>query len=102
MSEEMTIEERAGVPYCTEEKCVSYDGKRCALLGHAPEKVCVPYVRLMAQTLADAGGVVRVLRAERDIIRTLCSRAELMSGGRVAARDVIAVLDTGEGKQVIQ
>jgi hypothetical protein len=101
MADEMVIDEREGTPYCTEDKCPNYDGKRCELLGHRPETVCVPYVRMMHGTLREALGLVTMLKAEHDIIRTLCARGELTNGGRVSCREIIQVLDTGEGKQVI-
>lgn len=34
------------VPWCNE-RCPYYDGKRCELLGHPPESVCVPGVRIL-------------------------------------------------------
>lgn len=33
------------VPYCAEEACPSYDGKRCRVLGHRPGNICEPQVR---------------------------------------------------------
>jgi len=97
MADEMTIKEVDGVPLCAEDECGSFDGKRCALIGHRPGVVCVPYVKLMGSSLATATAAIKVLRAERDIIRTLCSRAELLGGGRVATREIVAVLDTVSG-----
>jgi hypothetical protein len=38
-----------GVPYCSEEKCSSYDGKRCFLTGDRPGHICEPAVSAMAR-----------------------------------------------------
>jgi len=96
-TEEMTIREDAeGVPWCGEEKCGSFDGKRCKLMGHAPEGVCVPYVQLMSSTLTKALAIVTVTRAEQDMLRMLCTRAEL-TGGQIESREILAILNTAEG-----
>jgi hypothetical protein len=34
------------VPYCAEERCALYDGKRCGALGHQPGNICEPAVKL--------------------------------------------------------
>lgn len=41
----------SGVPYCREEGCVHYDGKRCILLGQRPDNICEPSVSGMAAVL---------------------------------------------------
>lgn len=33
-----------GIPFCSEEACPQYDGKRCELLGFRPGRVCEPAV----------------------------------------------------------
>lgn len=40
-----------GIPFCSEERCPRYDGKRCEALGHQPGRVCEPVVAEMAQLL---------------------------------------------------
>lgn len=46
-----------GVPRCGQEPaseprgCPSYDGKRCAVLGHRPDYICEPAVEAMASTI---------------------------------------------------
>lgn len=43
------------VPWC-DEHCQYHDGKRCELLGHRPERICIPGVRIlvdMATRLAE-------------------------------------------------
>lgn len=39
-----------GVPRCSE-RCPSFDGKRCEILGHKPENICEPAVVDMAKRL---------------------------------------------------
>lgn len=34
-----------GVPFCAEDECPSYDGKRCRLLGRQPDSICAPEVK---------------------------------------------------------
>ena len=31
-------------PLCSQEQCLSYDGKRCELLGYRPGEICEPAV----------------------------------------------------------
>jgi hypothetical protein len=40
-----------GVPRCSSAVCPEFDGKRCQILGHSPEAICVPSVREMAKAL---------------------------------------------------
>lgn len=40
-----------GVPYCSENDCPLYDGKRCYALGHRPDMLCEPVVAEMAEQL---------------------------------------------------
>lgn len=43
------------IPWCNE-RCPYFDGKRCELLGHPPESVCLPGVQIlvdMANRLAE-------------------------------------------------
>lgn len=42
-----TIDER-GVPFCSEDRCPSFDGKRCEELGDRPGRICEPAVVQMA------------------------------------------------------
>lgn len=35
----------AGVPWCSQEACPSFDGKRCRALGFRPDAICEPAVR---------------------------------------------------------
>lgn len=44
-----------GVPYCSEDWCARYDGKRCRLLGRRPSTVCEPAVVDMAARLHQIG-----------------------------------------------
>lgn len=37
-----------GVPWCSEEECPQYDGKRCELIGGRPSGICEPAVKDMA------------------------------------------------------
>ena len=30
----------SGVPFCSEDKCPAFDGKRCEYLGHRPDAIC--------------------------------------------------------------
>jgi hypothetical protein len=46
-TEQIVVEWHDGVPYCTDEQCPKYDGKRCELLGHRPCRVCEIEVRSM-------------------------------------------------------
>ena len=43
-----------GVPRCSDEKCGSYDGKRCRLLGFRPGTICEPAARAMAAEIDGA------------------------------------------------
>lgn len=43
-----------GVPFCTREKCPSFDGKRCRVTGFQPHSVCEPAVREMARVIREA------------------------------------------------
>lgn len=36
-----------GVPWCSENDCPSYDGKRCGELGFRPDRICEPQVTEM-------------------------------------------------------
>lgn len=49
----------AEVPFCGEEKCPQYDGKRCRVLGSRPSALCEPIVTEMARMLDG-----RLLRSE--------------------------------------
>jgi hypothetical protein len=39
------------VPFCSDEKCSQYDGKRCRVLGMRPGNICEPAVDKMAELL---------------------------------------------------
>lgn len=41
-----------GVPFCAEENCPEYDGKRCRMMGFRPSQICEPAVRQMSADLA--------------------------------------------------
>jgi hypothetical protein len=56
-----------GVPYCREDGCAHYDGKRCELLGQRPGAICVPAVSGMAATLDR--------RVERGLCPCCCRRS---------------------------
>jgi hypothetical protein len=43
--------DKAGVPWCTEERCPSHDGKRCREIGFKPSRICEPEVKAMAEEL---------------------------------------------------
>lgn len=45
-----------GVPYCSEEDCAQYDGKRCRSLGFKPASICEPAVVEMAALCRKAVG----------------------------------------------
>lgn len=38
------------VPRC-DERCPSFDGKRCEILGHRPDGICAPAVKEMSKAL---------------------------------------------------
>jgi hypothetical protein len=39
------------IGYCPEDfSCPSYDGKRCKLLGHQPDHICEPWIRILIET----------------------------------------------------
>ena len=40
-----------GVPWCTEERCRHFDGKRCGLTGFRPASICEPGVLMMGELL---------------------------------------------------
>lgn len=40
-----------GVPFCSEDRCPSYDGKRCEEMGFRPGNICEPEVIDMAAEL---------------------------------------------------
>lgn len=44
---ELTPEPRwqDSVPWCTEDECCAYDGKRCRLIGFRPSTICEPAVQ---------------------------------------------------------
>jgi hypothetical protein len=42
---------RNGVPFCDEDSCKHYAGKRCRLLGFRPGTICEPAVIEMAKLL---------------------------------------------------
>lgn len=41
--------DKNGVPFCTDEKCPEYDGKRCRLTGFRPDAICEPAVIELAR-----------------------------------------------------
>lgn len=43
-----------GVPFCANDDCPSFDGKRCELIGFPPGGVCEPAVKAMAKALGKA------------------------------------------------
>jgi hypothetical protein len=58
-----------GVPWC-DERCPEHDGKRCELLGHRPESICIEAVKAMGppppQTIR---GNIIISAAEEKVIR---------------------------------
>lgn len=50
-----------GVPYCSENTCPAFDGKRCEILGHKPGNVCQPAVSEMSAAVADLQDRLRLL-----------------------------------------
>ncbi len=53
------IPKKGFVPYCSEENCRHYDGKRCALTGNQPGAICVPAVERMAEVLDAVEDLIR-------------------------------------------
>ncbi|MGK3981379.1 hypothetical protein WMF38_57810 [Sorangium sp. So ce118] len=45
-----------GVPLCSENRCPSYDGKRCEETGFRPHTICEPEVIAMAAELRTLRG----------------------------------------------
>lgn len=45
-----------GVPWCDEDGCHHYDGKRCQLIGARPSSICEPAVVGMAAELVQLRG----------------------------------------------
>jgi hypothetical protein len=52
-----------GVPFCAEEKCSQYDGKRCMMTGFAPRGICEPYVLDMVAAIRIFKNDITSLRA---------------------------------------
>ena len=46
--------DKGGIPWCAEDACPKFDGKRCALIGASPDRICEPMVGVMATMLDDA------------------------------------------------
>ncbi len=46
-----------GVPFCSEDECPSYDGKRCEKMGFRPGHICEPAVIEMANALRPAAAI---------------------------------------------
>lgn len=44
----------ADVPFCSDEQCARYDGKRCDAMGHRPGNICEPAVSRMGGALTTA------------------------------------------------
>ena len=47
-----------GVPFCDEEYCPHFDGKRCGLLGFSPCRICEPAVIQMAEVIKNVKAAV--------------------------------------------
>lgn len=60
-----------GVPRCSEEKCPSYDGKRCQLLGQKPDSICAPEVKLRFGQLERMNRCIEVLKVHAAEAQTL-------------------------------
>lgn len=58
-----TMGER-GVPLCND-RCPSYDGKRCDVLGCRPDRICEPAVAQLAEAAGGAPDVTTL----RDVLR---------------------------------
>lgn len=50
-----------GVPYCSENTCPAFDGKRCEILGRKPGNVCQPAVSEMSAAVADLRDRLKLL-----------------------------------------
>lgn len=46
-----TYDENNPIPYCNDEQCGSFDGKRCSKLGYRPSRVCEPALKLALEPL---------------------------------------------------
>ncbi len=53
-----------GVPFCTEEKCCQYDGKRCSALGFRPRAICEPAVKQLSTERREAADEIESLREQ--------------------------------------
>lgn len=42
-----------GTPFCSEDQCPLYDGKRCEAMGFRPARICEPAVRAIVQIVQD-------------------------------------------------
>lgn len=40
-----------GIPWCTDDGCPLYDGKRCRATGFKPSNICEPAVEAMAEKI---------------------------------------------------
>lgn len=53
--------DKNGVPWCDEDRCPFYDGKRCEATGFRPAKICEPAVIEMAADIVALRAKVRAV-----------------------------------------
>lgn len=48
--------DKSGIPFCTEDECCQYDGKRCRVSGFRPGYICEPAVLVLIDVVVSKRG----------------------------------------------